>query len=81
MTRRDMLRRCSTGFGLMALSGLMAQKGYGAVRPARAPRARARRSRAGEPGTQSRAESGTERPGPPGTRHSDCELPDTMVFN
>jgi len=42
MTRRDMLRRCSTGFGLMALSGLMAQKGYGAVRPAVAPRARAR---------------------------------------
>ena len=31
MTRREMLRRCSTGFGLMALTGLMAQKNYGAT--------------------------------------------------
>ena len=42
MTRREMLRRCSTGFGLMALTGLMAQKGYGAARPAAGPRPRAR---------------------------------------
>jgi uncharacterized protein (DUF1501 family) len=32
LTRREMLRRCSTGFGCMALSGLMAQRGYGALR-------------------------------------------------
>jgi hypothetical protein len=32
LTRRDMLRRCSTGFGYLALSGLLAQKGYAALR-------------------------------------------------
>ena len=32
LTRREMLRRCSTGFGFLALSGLMAQKGYAALR-------------------------------------------------
>lgn len=43
ITRREMLRRCSTGFGLMALSGLMAQKSFGAIRapgPEFKPRAR-----------------------------------------
>ncbi len=33
MSRREMLRRCSTGFGMMALAGLMAQKAFGAIRP------------------------------------------------
>jgi len=32
LTRREMLRRCSTGFGYLALSGLLAQKGYAALR-------------------------------------------------
>ena len=43
MTRREMLRRSSTGFGLMALSGLMSQKAFGGLResvPHFAPRAR-----------------------------------------
>lgn len=42
MTRRDMLRRCSTGFGLMALSGLVGSQAWGAARPSNAPRARAK---------------------------------------
>jgi hypothetical protein len=33
ITRREMLRRCSTGFGMMALAGLMSQKAFGALRP------------------------------------------------
>jgi hypothetical protein len=33
LTRRDMLRRCSTGFGYLALSGLLAAPVRGAVRP------------------------------------------------
>jgi hypothetical protein len=43
MTRRQMLRNCSTGFGLMALSSLMADRAFGAVAtpgPHFAPRAR-----------------------------------------
>ncbi|HAV62236.1 MAG TPA: DUF1501 domain-containing protein, partial [Verrucomicrobiales bacterium] len=43
MTRREMLGRCSTGFGLLALSGLFAREGFGAVLPAQphhAPRAK-----------------------------------------
>ena len=43
MTRREMLRRCSTGFGMMALTGLMSQKAFGALRspaPDFKPRAR-----------------------------------------
>ena len=33
ITRREMLGRCSTGFGLLALAGLMSQKSSGALRP------------------------------------------------
>ena len=33
LTRRDVLRRCSTGFGYLALSGLLAAPVRGAVRP------------------------------------------------
>src|SRR5687768_14745247 len=44
LTRREMLRRCSTGFGLTALYGLMAQKAMGAAaalpKPHFTPRAR-----------------------------------------
>ena len=43
LTRREMLCRCSTGFGLLALSGLMSQKAFGALRqpaPDIVPRAR-----------------------------------------
>ena len=32
ISRRQMLRQCSTGFGLMALSGLLPQKGFAAPR-------------------------------------------------
>lgn len=34
LTRRDMLSRASTGFGLMALAGLMQDRAFGAVSPA-----------------------------------------------
>jgi len=43
MTRREMLKRSSTGFGLMALSGLMSQKAFGGLResvPHFSPRAK-----------------------------------------
>ena len=33
ITRREMLRQCSTGFGMLALAGLMSQKSFGALRP------------------------------------------------
>lgn len=43
LSRREMLRRCSTGFGLLALSGLFAREGRAAVnlaRPHHPPRAK-----------------------------------------
>jgi hypothetical protein len=33
MTRREMLQRCSTGFGMLALAGLTSHKSFGALRP------------------------------------------------
>src|SRR5260221_10563881 len=33
ITRREMLQRCSTGFGMMALAGLMSNKAFGTLRP------------------------------------------------
>ncbi|EDY20724.1 hypothetical protein CfE428DRAFT_1921 [Chthoniobacter flavus Ellin428] len=33
LTRRAMLQRCSLGFGSIALSGLLADQGYGAISP------------------------------------------------
>ena len=42
VTRREMLSRCSTGFGMMALSALMADKAYGMALPRPKPHFKAK---------------------------------------
>ena len=37
LTRREMLRRCSLGFGGVALSGLLASPAFGAESPGKKP--------------------------------------------